>query len=75
MKPPKTTDSDRKEVPFNIRVAAAEKAGFERAAEIAGIPLSAWARERLRAAAFRELDNVGEPAPFLSTNKGANKHG
>ena len=57
---------ERKIVPFNLRVAASEKAAFERAAEIAGVPVSAWVRERLRAAALRELDNVGEVAPFLS---------
>jgi uncharacterized protein (DUF1778 family) len=55
-----------KNVPLNIRVAATEKAAFERAAEIAGIALSSWIRERLRSAALRELDNVREAAPFLA---------
>jgi hypothetical protein len=56
---------DKKAVPLNIRVAEAEKVAFARAAEIAGVALSAWIRERLRAAALRELDNIGEAAPFL----------
>jgi hypothetical protein len=59
---------EKKVVPFNVRVAATEKAAFVRAAEIAGIPISVWVRERLRAAALRELDNIGEPVPFLKPN-------
>ncbi len=55
-------------VPLNIRVDTAEKAAFTRAAEIAGIPLSAWMRERLRLASLRELDSVGEMAPFVKVN-------
>jgi uncharacterized protein (DUF1778 family) len=64
---------ERKTVPFNIRVTPKEKTAFVRAAEIAGVPISSWVRERLRAAAFREFDNVGEPASFLATpSKGNN---
>jgi hypothetical protein len=61
-----TRSREKKTVPFNLRVAPAEKAAFVRAAEIAGVPISAWVRERLRVAAMRELDNVGEQAPFLA---------
>jgi len=65
---------DKKTVPFNIRVDSTEKAAFVRAAEISGIPISAWVRERLRSAAYRELDNIGEAAPFLSpTADGGNR--
>ena len=60
---------DRKIIPLNIRVSESEKLAFERAAEIAGIPLSAWIRERLRGAALRELDNVREAVPFLKTDR------
>jgi predicted HicB family RNase H-like nuclease len=56
---------ERKDVPFNIRVAQSEKDAFERAAAIAGVSISTWVRERLRAAAMRELDDRGELAPFL----------
>lgn len=48
-----------------IRVSSLEKEGFERAAEIAGIGLSAWARQRLRTAAIKELQNIGEQIVFL----------
>ena len=57
----------KKSVPLPIRVSAEEKAAFDRAAEIAGASLSAWIRERLRAASLRELDVIGELAPFLAT--------
>lgn len=60
----------RKIVPLNIRVSGDEKATFARAAEIAGVPLSSWIRERLRSAAIRELDNVREVAAFLVSEKG-----
>ena len=58
------TKTDKKTVPFNIRVSTKEKAAFVRAAQIAGVPISSWVRERLRSAAFRELDNVGEGGLF-----------
>lgn len=48
-----------------IRLSALEKEGFERAAEISGIGLSAWARERLRSAAIKELQDIGEKIIFL----------
>jgi uncharacterized protein (DUF1778 family) len=57
----------KKAVPLAIRVSVEEKAAFDRAAEIAGASLSGWIRERLRAASLRELDIVGELAPFLAT--------
>jgi len=60
----------RKVVPLNIRVSDAEKKTFARAAEVAGVPLSSWIRERLRGAAIRELDNVREVAEFLISEKG-----
>ena len=48
-----------------VRITASEKEGFKRSAEIAGIGLSAWIRQRLRSAAIRDLQEVGEKAPFL----------
>jgi uncharacterized protein (DUF1778 family) len=56
-----------KAVALNFRISSEEKAAFDRAAKIAGISLSSWIRERLRAASLRELDVVGELAPFLAT--------
>jgi uncharacterized protein (DUF1778 family) len=57
-----------KSVPLTVRLSAQEKATFDRAAELAGISLSSWIRERLRAASLRELDFIGELAPFLATS-------
>jgi hypothetical protein len=50
---------------LKIRLSALEKAGFKAAAEIAGLGLSAWARERLRRVAVRELEDAGQDIPFL----------
>lgn len=66
---PHARSQSPKDVPFNIRVSEAEKAAFTRAAEIAGIPVSAWVRERLRAAAYVELDNIGEAVPFIASHR------
>lgn len=48
-----------------IRLTDAEKQGFQIAADLAGIPLSAWVRERLRLAAIRDLESGGIKAPFI----------
>lgn len=50
---------------LQIRLTATEKLGFEQAAAIAGIPISAWVRERLRESAIRELERIGQRAPFI----------
>jgi hypothetical protein len=46
-------------------VSEAEKAGFQLAADIAGISLSSWVRERLRLAAIRDLESAGQKVPFI----------
>ncbi len=50
-----------------IRVSLEEKSGFENAARLCGIGLSAWARERLRSAAIHELQQAGLKIPFVKT--------
>ncbi len=50
---------------LQIRVSEAEKAGFQAAADLAGIQLSAWVRERLRLAAIRDLESAGQKIPFI----------
>ncbi len=50
-----------------VRLTQREKDGFTKAAEIAGLPLSSWVRERLRLAAIRELEGVGRPVPFVDS--------
>jgi uncharacterized protein (DUF1778 family) len=50
---------------LEIRVQPEEKRAFRDAAEIAGLSLSSWVRERLRLAAIRELEGVGRTVPFI----------
>lgn len=50
---------------IELRLATPEKQAFKDAAQIAGIPLSIWIRERLRRAAVRELEEADRPIAFL----------
>lgn len=52
-----------------VRLERTEKQAFAEAADIAGIALSAWVRERLRWAAVKELQAADRQVPFL-TNRG-----
>lgn len=51
---------------MQLRLAPDEKEAFQQAADLSGIGLSSWVRERLRWAATRELENAGRSIPFLS---------
>jgi hypothetical protein len=55
-----------------IRLSEAEKKSFQEASRLSGIGLSAWARERLRLAAIKELEAAGRPILFLATRGGRN---
>jgi uncharacterized protein (DUF1778 family) len=57
--------AERKDQVVIIRLSAAEKAAFREAAELSGIGLSSWIRERLRRTAGRELDEYGRTVPFI----------
>lgn len=46
---------------IGLRTEEADRADFERAATLAGMKLSDWMRERLRAAAKRELKRATKP--------------
>lgn len=59
-------DMNKKTTSVLIRLSVAEKDGFEQCAELAGIPLSSWVRERLRLAAIRELESAGRRVPFVA---------
>jgi len=48
-----------------MRLTAAEKATFKQAADLAGLALSGWMRERLRRTAVRELGDASLPIAFL----------
>jgi hypothetical protein len=50
---------------LHIRLTDAEKLGFQAAADLAGIPLFSWVRERLRLAAIRDLESAGQKIPFV----------
>jgi len=47
-----------------IRVEVDEKEAFKNAADLAGISLSSWVRERLRRVAVKELQEAAQPVPF-----------
>lgn len=51
---------------IQIRVTEPEKEGFTQSADLAGISLSSWVRERLRLAAIRELESAGRQIPFVA---------
>jgi hypothetical protein len=63
-RPPKGSDKI-KGIRLDMRLESTEKEGFRLAAELAGLDLSAWIRERLRRAAWEELERAGRPVPFL----------
>jgi hypothetical protein len=50
---------------LEVRVGPTEKQAFKEAADLAGLALSAWIRERLRQVAQRELQTHGRQAAFL----------
>lgn len=52
---------------IQIRLTKSEKAAFGEAAELAGIALSSWVRERLRLAAIRELEAAGHRIGFVES--------
>ncbi len=51
---------------LQVRVEEVEKQGFDQAAQLAGLPLSGWVRERLRMAARTELEEMNKVLPFLT---------
>jgi hypothetical protein len=59
----------KKQELLQVRVDSAEKEAFAIAADLAGIAMSAWVRERLRQTAARELEAASHPIPFLKTKK------
>jgi uncharacterized protein (DUF1778 family) len=54
---------------LEVRVEAVEKSAFREAADIAGLALSAWVRERLREAARKELKSAGRVVAFLEPRR------
>ncbi len=50
---------------MEVRLDPAEKQAFKDAAELAGLGVSAWVRERLRRIALKELQEAKRPVAFL----------
>jgi uncharacterized protein (DUF1778 family) len=63
-RPPKDPDK-KKGLRLDMRLDEYEKEGFRMAAEMAGLELSGWIRERLRRAAKKELEDAGKKVPFI----------
>lgn len=59
----------RKQELLQVRVDESEKRAFADAADLSGIALSAWVRERLRQIAARELESASRPIAFLAKGK------
>jgi uncharacterized protein (DUF1778 family) len=51
---------------LEVRLDVLEKKAFKEAADLSGLALSAWVRERLRAAARKELTDSGRDVAFLA---------
>lgn len=51
---------------LEVRLEPAEKEAFKEAADVVGLALSAWVRERLRRAARKDLEEAGREVPFLT---------
>jgi len=63
-RPPKQKGSGKTRY-LQVRVTDPEKAAFDAAAELAGLDMSAWVRERLRAVARTELEGYGKAVSFI----------
>lgn len=61
----KNGSTKRREELLQVRVASTEKEAFEEAANLSGLAMSAWVRERLRIIAARELEAAGRSVAFL----------
>ena len=63
-RPPKKAEKLKSEA-LLVRLETTEKEAFRDAADLAGVPLSTWVRERLRQIASRELQSAALPIAFL----------
>lgn len=62
---PKKSSEAAKSATVLLRMEQREKQGFTDAADLAGVPLSVWIRERLRVVARYELEKAAQPVAFL----------
>ena len=64
---PKLDANDKKGVRLDVRISRQEREAFKSAADVSGIPLSIWIRERLRRSAAKELQEANRNIAFLET--------
>jgi uncharacterized protein (DUF1778 family) len=50
---------------IELRLSSDEKQAFKDAAELSGMALAAWVRDRLRKATIRELEKAEKPIAFV----------
>jgi hypothetical protein len=62
---PRKGSDQAKSAYLEVRLNSGEKQAFRDAADLAGLDLSAWVRERLRQVARKELEEAGQPVAFL----------
>lgn len=62
---PKKAAEQTKGEYIELRVGADEKQAFIDAANLSGMALSVWVREKLRRAARKELEDAERPVAFL----------
>jgi hypothetical protein len=67
---PPVAPEKAKSIHLDMRMEVAEKQAFKDAADLAGLGLSAWIRERLRRVAREELEGAGLPVAFLGEKRG-----
>ena len=65
-RPKKSADQTKGEY-IELRVGADEKQAFQDAANLCGMALSVWIRERLRKASRKELEDAEKTVAFLAT--------
>jgi hypothetical protein len=61
------TASDAKDEYLELRLYSAEKLAFKDAADLHGMALSVWVRDRLRTAARKELNEAQKPVAFMES--------
>ena len=66
---PKVSSRLPKSEYLDVRLDAAEKLAFRQAAELSGLPLATWVRDRLRTASRQELIESGKQVPFIQARQ------
>ena len=62
---PKKSSHELQSAYLDMRITDSEKQAFKEAAELAGLSLTSWIRERLRTSSRRELVDANRQVPFL----------